>query len=111
MTHHSPTPFNIEYSPFKGQDGQEIPSYRIFDAEGGVVAETDSGKPERQQAADAQLLAAAGDLLAALDAQTDAAQAVLDTWSGGDLAGAVRALDQTVSMARGALAGAKGGAA
>ena len=49
------------------QDGNAIPSWRIFDANGDRVAETDSGKPDSQQEADARLRAAAPDLLAALE--------------------------------------------
>jgi hypothetical protein len=52
---------------------------------------------------------AAPDLLKALADQTDAAQAVIDNWSKGDLAGAVRALDASIETARTALAKAKGG--
>jgi len=66
MTDHSPAPFITEYQPFSGSDGAEIPSFRIYDAEGDVVAETDSGKPVAVQSADAELLAAAPALLAAL---------------------------------------------
>ena len=40
---------------------------------------------------------AAADLLAALETQTEAAQAVIDTWEQGDLAGAVNGLDQTIA--------------
>jgi hypothetical protein len=67
MTKHSPSPFIVEYSPFENHDGNEIPSYRIFDAEGDKVAETDSDKPERVQCADASLLAASPLILAALE--------------------------------------------
>ena len=73
MTKHSPAPFVVEYSAFEDQHGNEIPSYRIYDAEGDRVAETDSGKPDSQQAADAHLLAVAPDLLAAL-------KELLETW-------------------------------
>jgi hypothetical protein len=50
----SPAPFLAAYSPFAGQHGNEIPSYRIYDADGDVVAETDNGKPAGQQQADAR---------------------------------------------------------
>jgi hypothetical protein len=111
MTKHSPSPFLVEYSPFKGRHGNEIPSFRIHDAEGNPVAETDSGKPKGQQEADALLMAAAPDMLDALEAQTEAAQAVIDAWSEGDLAGAVRMLDASLADAQAAIAKAKGGAA
>ena len=51
---------------------------------------------------------AASDVLDALEAQTDAAQAVIDAWAKGDLAGAVRMLDGSISSARAAIAKAKG---
>lgn len=55
------------------------------------------------------LLQAAGDLLDALEAQTEAAQAVIDNWSEGDLAAAVCTLDASIEGARAAIAKAKGG--
>jgi hypothetical protein len=51
---------------------------------------------------------AARDLLEALEDQTDAAQAVIDTWEKGDLAGAVRTLAALIPSARAAIAAAKG---
>jgi hypothetical protein len=54
---------------------------------------------------------AAGDLLEALTEQTEAAQAVLDCWAHGNLAGAVCRLDGAVAVSRTAIAKAKGGAA
>jgi hypothetical protein len=49
-------------------------------------------------------------LLEALEAQTEAAQRVIDGWEAGDLAGAVRNLDGSLAAARDAIAKAKGGA-
>lgn len=63
------------------------------------------------QSADLRLRLAAGDLLEALATQTTAAQAVIDTWSQGDLAAAVRQLDASLAEARAAIAKAKGDAA
>jgi hypothetical protein len=51
---------------------------------------------------------AADDLLAALEAQTEAAQATIDTWEQGDLAGAVNGLDHTIKAARAAILKAQG---
>jgi hypothetical protein len=59
---------------------------------------------------DLTLRLAASDLLEVLAAQTDAAQAVIDAWEKGDLAGAVRTLDGSIHSARAAIAKAKGGA-
>ena len=53
---------------------------------------------------------AASDLLDALEAQTDAAQAVIDAWAEGDLAAAVRMLDGCIPAARKAILSATGGA-
>ena len=111
MIRHSPAPFILEYSCFEDQHGNEIPSFRIYDADGDVVAETDSGKPADQQESDAYLLAAAPELLDALQTQTDAAQDVLDNWERGDLAAAVRALAATLAASRAAVRQAKGGVA
>jgi hypothetical protein len=44
------------------------------------------------------------ELLEVLDAQTDAAQAVIDAWERGDLAAAVRMLDASIPAARAAIA-------
>jgi hypothetical protein len=59
------------------------------------------------QSEDLALRLAAPDVLDALEAQTDAAQAVIDAWAKGDLAGAVRMLDGSIPAARGAIAKAK----
>jgi hypothetical protein len=54
-----------------------------------------------------RLRLASRDLLDALEAQTEAAQAVIESWAQGDLAGAVRALDASIQPARAAIAKAK----
>ena len=59
---------------------------------------------------DLRLRLSAQELLDALEAQTDAAQAVIDAWEKGDLAGAVRMLEEFIPAARAAIAKAKGGA-
>ena len=51
---------------------------------------------------------AADDLLDALTAATEAAQAVIDSWERGNLASAVRTLDASIPAARAAIAKAKG---
>jgi hypothetical protein len=45
-------------------------------------------------------------LLDALQSQTEAAQAVIDTWEQGDLAAAFRALSASMQLARAAIVGA-----
>jgi hypothetical protein len=62
------------------------------------------------QSAELALRLAADDLLDALEAQTEAAQAVIDAWETGDLAGAVRTLDGSIEDARAAIAKARDGA-
>lgn len=59
---------------------------------------------------DVVLRLAAGTLLEALDPLTIAAQAVIDAWAEGDLAGAVRMLDASLAGVHAAIAKAKGGA-
>lgn len=67
-TSHSRAPFIItEYSAFEDERGNEIPCFRIYDADGDLVAETDSGKPGNVQQADAALLAASPVMLMALE--------------------------------------------
>ena len=69
---------------------------------GGVAAEwMDPDLPLRE---------AAPEMLEALEAQTEAAQAVIDAWAEGDLAGAVRWLDATLAEARAAIATVKNAA-
>ena len=60
--------------------------------------------------ADLRQRLAADELLGALEAQTDAAQAVIDAWEQGDLAAAVNGLDHTIPSARAAILNARGAA-
>ena len=82
-------------------DGAELERIQIWDRERGTVAEWESE--------DYRLRLAAGALRDALAAETEAAQAVIDQWEKGDLAGAVRVLTATIGEARAALAKATGG--
>jgi hypothetical protein len=50
------------------------------------------------------------DLIAALERQSESARAVIDSWENGDLAGAVRDLEDSLAAALKAIAEAKGGA-
>lgn len=63
---HSPAPFFIAYEPYLSQCDQEIPCFRIYDADGQVIAETDSAIPCRQQEANAHIMAVSPELLDAL---------------------------------------------
>jgi len=51
------------------------------------------------------------DLVDALEQQTEAARALIDSWEQGDLAGAVHGLEMSLDESLAALAKAKGGAA
>ena len=48
---------------------------------------------------------------AALERQSESARAVIDSWENGDLAGAVRDLEDSLTVALKAIADARGGAA
>jgi hypothetical protein len=51
------------------------------------------------------------DLIAALERQSESARTVIDSWENGDLAGAVRDLEDSLTAALKAISDAKGGAA
>jgi hypothetical protein len=55
-------------------------------------------------------LEATQDLIDAIERQTEAARAVIDSWEQGDLAGAVHGIQLSVDQALVALSKAKGGA-
>ena len=95
----------IETLNFQSYDSPDnvIERIAIWTTDWRTVAEWESD--------DLRLSLAANDLLEALVAQTEAAQAVLDCWARGNLAGAVCRLDGAVTAARAAIAKAKGGAA
>lgn len=76
---------------------------------GSAVNEIEISGPDGSELAvwqddDLRLRLAASDLLGALESQTEAAQAVIDAWAKGDLAGAVRMLDGSIPAARVAIA-------
>jgi uncharacterized membrane protein YccC len=79
--------------------GAGVEHIEIQSADGSTVAEWRSE--------DLRVRLAARDLLEALESQTNAAQAVIDNWSEGDLAAAVRSLDESIEAARAAIAKAK----
>jgi hypothetical protein len=64
--------------------------------------------PNDQQA---MLPEAVQDLIDALEQQTEAARAVIDSWEQGDLAGAVHGLEMSLDESLAAIAKVKGGAA
>jgi hypothetical protein len=84
----------LDFQSYDGTNG--IERIEIWAADRRTVAEWQSD--------DLRLRLAAGELLEALEAQTEAAQAVIDAWAEGDLAEAVRALDGSIPAARAAIA-------
>jgi hypothetical protein len=78
------------YSPYLSQDDKEIPAFEIHGEE--KVCDTNENRPREEQEANARLIAAAPELLAA-------ARLVIERWSSGDLADAVRQLDAAVIAA------------
>ena len=92
---------NLGVLDFQSYDGIEpLERVQIWDSARGTVAEWESDE--------LRLRLAAADLREALAHQTEAAQAVIDHWQRGDLAGAVRGLVATLDEARAALGKAKG---
>jgi hypothetical protein len=83
----------LDFASYDTTNGVE--RIEIWAADGRTVAEWESD--------DLRLRLAARDLFEALDAQTAAAQAVIDAWARGDLAGAVRTLDGSIPAARAAI--------
>ncbi len=66
-TTHTPGPWSYEYTPYISQDGEEIPAFQIHGI--AKISETNESRPQEEQEANARLIAAAPDLLAALEAQ------------------------------------------
>ena len=91
-----PAPWAAEYLPYTSQDGHEIPNFRINDADDNAVCETNENLDADVQEANAYLIAAAPQLLAA-------ASLVIERWSSGDLADAVRQLQAAIVAARGGI--------
>jgi hypothetical protein len=82
-------------------DNAGVDQIQIWDKKRGTLASWESD--------DYRLRKAACDLLAALQAQTEAAKAVIANWEEGDLAGAVRALAASIGEAEDAIARAAPG--
>jgi hypothetical protein len=77
-------------------DNAGLDQIQIWDNQRGTLATWESD--------DYRLRNAAPALLTALEAQTEAAKAVIDNWEKGDLAAAVRGLDASISIAAAAIA-------
>lgn len=89
---HTPGPWTYQYSPYTSQDGKEIPAFEVNGVE--KVCDTNEDRPSEEQEANARLIAAAPELLAA-------AKKVVRRWKKGDLAEAVRELNAAISTAKG----------
>jgi hypothetical protein len=69
--HHSPAPWNYEYSPYRsrrGEDGidSELPAFEVFDADCNKLFDTNEDTPSELQEANARLAASAPMLLTSL---------------------------------------------
>ncbi len=62
----SPTPWSFEYSPYRLQNGVELPAYEVLDANGEKIFDTNELTLTERQEANARLAAAAPLLFAAL---------------------------------------------
>jgi hypothetical protein len=108
------TPWTFDYSPYRTNDGREIPCFEIVDCQGRRVAVTDEDTGEELQRADAALLAAAPELLEALElllessARTNEAFYVHGTRKA--LRAAFTGQKELLQKVRAAIAKAKGGA-
>ena len=59
--------WSVEYSPYISCEGREIPAYRVLDASGQTVCETNENGPDNIQESCASLIAAAPALFEALE--------------------------------------------
>ena len=66
-----PSPWELEYLPYTSQSGNEIPHFRINDADGNAVCETNEDLLRSIQEPSAWLIAAAPELPTALEAYVD----------------------------------------
>ena len=96
-----PAPWTVEYLPYQAQDDREIPNYRINDANGDAICETNEDLPDEAQVKAADLISSAPELYKALalgEALADVDHS--DFWA---------AFEDFLLTARPALAKARGG--
>jgi hypothetical protein len=62
----SPAPWSYDYSPYRCQDGREIPAFEVYDAHGDKVFDTNEDTPCELQEQNARLVAAAPEMRQAL---------------------------------------------
>src|SRR5271156_3480565 len=65
-TQHTPGPWTYTYAPYTTQDGKELPAFEIH-GEGEKVCDTVEDQPIEAQEGNARLIAAAPELLEALE--------------------------------------------
>ncbi|MBI1227799.1 MAG: hypothetical protein GC192_21370 [Bacteroidetes bacterium] len=65
------TGYTYGYSPYTGQDGEEIPAFEVFNEEGVKVADTNENLPSKEQEYTAILFSAAPTLLEVLEKAKD----------------------------------------
>jgi hypothetical protein len=92
-------------------DETEILNFQSYDSGAGIehieIRAPDGHTVAEWKHGDLHLRLAARDLLEALESQTEAAQAVIDSWAEGDLAAAVNGLENAMDAARAAIAKAE----
>jgi hypothetical protein len=64
-TARTPGPWTYQYNPYTSQDGKEIPAFEVHGDE--KVCDTIEDRPSEEQEANARLIAAAPELLEALE--------------------------------------------
>jgi hypothetical protein len=100
-TARTPGPWIYEYSPWKAQDGSEIPAFEVHRAE--KVCDTNESCTVEEQEANARLIAAAPELYDALEHFFN----IMHDYESSLRMGYVK---HAMDMARAALTSAKGGA-
>jgi hypothetical protein len=101
ITARTPEPWIYEYSPWKAQDGHEIPAFEVHGAE--KVCDTNENRPVEEQEANARLVAASPELYDALEHFFN----IMHDYESSLRKGFVK---HAMEMARAALTSAKGGA-
>lgn len=66
MTAPSPAFWSYEYSPYRCNDGRELPAFEVYDAQGDKVFDTNEDTPCELQEQNARLAAAAPEMRQAL---------------------------------------------
>jgi len=97
-----PSPWGVEYLPYTAEDGSEIPNFRVNDANGEAVCETNEHLPAHVQEEAADLIAASAELLDALDYFFN----IMHDYQSSVRKGYVK---HAMDLARSAIAAAKGG--